>query len=1281
MRTDDSMDYSGFSEWFSLALTDSPTLTGVPRAPTAIAGSNSTQLATTAFVQAALSALVGSAPEALNQLNELAAALGNDANFSTSVINMLAAKAPLLSPTLTGNPKAPTPEIDDNDTSIATTAFVQAVLASLGIGPSLVNSNTLATGTDLNTVLTYGVYAQPLVANATLALNYPKATAGTLTVKRGSGTFVNQQYQEYNTGQVWTRSIHNGVASSWLQSASVDSPVFSGDPKAPTPAITDNDTSIATTAFVQALLASLGIAPGSTNSNTLAAGTDLNTVLTYGVYAQPLVANATLLLNYPKATAGTLTVKRGSGTFVNQQYHEYNTGQVWTRSIHNGAASPWVQSASVESPALSGTPTAPTAAVGTDSSQLATMAALLQGMAAFGVGAQVAPLISDLDTLAKGGLYRANSDAANLPFPSSSAVLHLTYSNAAAVQIVGVFSSTANARLFWRGSSSSVWSSWREVGKLDSPALTGTPTAPTADVGTNTSQLATTAHVRATLASIGLGATGEVTVLANLDATTTESGFYKSNSTATTGTFPVGVSSFAHILVERYNAGALKQTFTPVGNVTGAGTVWTRVCTTSTGWSDWQCSANLNSPALTGTPTAPTAVTGTSNTQLATTAFVQAAVAALVGSAPSTLNQLSELAAALGNDANFSTTILSQLSGKAPLVSPALNGTPTAPTAAVGTSTTQLATTAFVQTLLSSVGLGNKAPNVADLNVLRGACFFGFSATAAGAVPGTGYDAIGWQVEAAGQRTQFAVSVHGTLWFRTDDSNDYSGFTEWASLALSDSPTFTGVPKAPTPAVGDSGTAIATTSFVQQALAAFGMGTSTAPLVSDCDSLTTSGFYFTSTTSTANTPLALNGFLLHTPWNGTSAMLQIYATASADRFFWRTKSSGTWRAWKESANLDSPAFSGVPSAPTAAVGTNSTQLATMAALQQGLAANGLGVIGNTVTVTNVDDYTQPTGLWRTIGGTTPTTGTFPAGISAYGTLFIERYSTTGVKQTFSPNANAAGAGTTWERFYTSTGWLEWVEVIKRTSKLDASMIDAGMLPPARLEHITGGSDWIRLNGDPNSSEVGGSIRIGSSGTPYITLNGTTILAWGSSGELLTGSVPWSKITGGPSEAGMVSMFAMASAPNGYLKANGAAVSRTTYSVLFAAIGTTYGTGNGSTTFNLPDLRAEFIRGLDDGRNIDTGRVIGSAQGSQNAEHNHVASSSSSGAHTHTVNVKGDRASGEGNQVYGDEDFYKDPLNLPTTSAGAHTHTISVSPSGGPEARPRNIALLACIRYL
>ncbi|HYD87105.1 MAG TPA: DUF2793 domain-containing protein [Vitreimonas sp.] len=116
----------------------SPALTGTPTAPTPAPGTNTTQLANTAFVTAAIDALIAAAPGALNTLDELAAALGDDANFAATVTAALAAKAPLASPALTGSPTAPTPGEHDNDTSIATSAYVMtAIKNAFGMTPEM----------------------------------------------------------------------------------------------------------------------------------------------------------------------------------------------------------------------------------------------------------------------------------------------------------------------------------------------------------------------------------------------------------------------------------------------------------------------------------------------------------------------------------------------------------------------------------------------------------------------------------------------------------------------------------------------------------------------------------------------------------------------------------------------------------------------------------------------------------------------------------------------------------------------------------------------------------------------------------------------------------------------------------------------------------------------------------------------------------------------------------------------------------------------------------------
>lgn len=77
--------------------------------------------------------------------------------------------------------------------------------------------------------------------------------------------------------------------------------------------------------------------------------------------------------------------------------------------------------------------------------------------------------------------------------------------------------------------------------------------------------------------------------------------------------------------------------------------------------------------------------------------------------------------------------------------------------------------------------------------------------------------------------------------------------------------------------------------------------------------------------------------------------------------------------------------------------------------------------------------------------------------------------------------------------------------------------------------------------------------------------------------------------------GAVMSFAMSAAPVGWLPCDGAAINRTTYSALFNVVRTIHGVGDGSNTFNVPDLRGEFIRGWDNGRAIDTGRTFGASQ--------------------------------------------------------------------------------------
>ncbi|MEF7460803.1 phage tail protein [Escherichia coli] len=165
---------------------ESPTLTGTPKAPTPAEGNNTTQIATTAFVQAAITALINGAPATLDTLKEIAAAINNDPKFSTTINNALALKAPLSSPALTGTPTAPTAAQSVNNTQIATTAFVKSAIAAMvGSAPAALdtlNELAAALGNDPNfatTMLNALAGKQPL--DNTLTNLSGKDVAGLLT--------------------------------------------------------------------------------------------------------------------------------------------------------------------------------------------------------------------------------------------------------------------------------------------------------------------------------------------------------------------------------------------------------------------------------------------------------------------------------------------------------------------------------------------------------------------------------------------------------------------------------------------------------------------------------------------------------------------------------------------------------------------------------------------------------------------------------------------------------------------------------------------------------------------------------------------------------------------------------------------------------------------------------------------------------------------------------------------------------------------------------------------
>jgi microcystin-dependent protein len=161
---------------------------------------------------------------------------------------------------------------------------------------------------------------------------------------------------------------------------------------------------------------------------------------------------------------------------------------------------------------------------------------------------------------------------------------------------------------------------------------------------------------------------------------------------------------------------------------------------------------------------------------------------------------------------------------------------------------------------------------------------------------------------------------------------------------------------------------------------------------------------------------------------------------------------------------------------------------------------------------------------------------------------------------------------------------------------------------------------------------------------------------------------------------VITSFA-SSAPTGYLACDGSAVSRTTYADLYAAIGDSCGEGDGSTTFNLPDLRGRFLRGVDDGEGNDpnagsrtamatggnTGDNVGSIQSDEFGSHYHREGGANQGVLSSGHNFYGTEAAGLGTKTRSDG-------GAASTSIATLTQTV-----GGDETRPKNVNVLFYIK--
>lgn len=218
---------------------NSPVFTGTPAAPTAAEGDKSQQIANTEFVMRAIAALVGSSPEALDTLNELAQALGNDPNFATTVTNALASKQPLNAlltalsglttsankfPYFTGVNKVALATITSTARALLQQSSIEGMQTTLGINASLFRQfrGQLPTDANLNTYgpveASVGIWSKQTSTNADIAHNFPEANAVGYIEVLAAGQFGGTQRYTVRSGNIHIRSLTgswNGVDGPW----------------------------------------------------------------------------------------------------------------------------------------------------------------------------------------------------------------------------------------------------------------------------------------------------------------------------------------------------------------------------------------------------------------------------------------------------------------------------------------------------------------------------------------------------------------------------------------------------------------------------------------------------------------------------------------------------------------------------------------------------------------------------------------------------------------------------------------------------------------------------------------------------------------------------------------------------------------------------------------------------------------------------------------------------------------------------------------------------------
>jgi len=810
---------------------NSPALTGVPTAPTVTATDNSDAIATTAFVAnlgllpSATAAttyapinspsLTGSPTAPTQSTADSSTAIATTAFVDSYTTSALTPYAKLASPTFTGVVQAPTVTSTDNSTSVATSAFVKSLgyltgnqtvsltgdasgsgTTSIAVTLPTVNSTTTAVGSS-SVVPVITANGKGLVTSITTATITPAAigaaplsspgltgvpTAPTVTSTDSSTSLATtafvHAYGTAGSGSGLNADLLDGQHGPYY--APVNSPNLTGTPTAPTVTVTDNSTSIATTAFVQgfvnnAVTSALSY-KGTRDVTTLAPPASPATGAMYRVTVTGAPYTGWVFsTTVTTVDAGDFVVYNGTDW---DRLAETNPNVVSGTNITVSPTGDYTYSVALaSSPALAGTPTAPTPTAGDSSTQIATTAFITTSFA---------PRVSPT--------FTGNPKAPTVTVTDNSTSI----ATSAYVQaVVGSYA------------------------PLSSPALTGSPTAPTVTATDSSTKLATTAFVGNYVTSLSLLSTGTAaSTYAPLASPTFTGTVIAPTVTSTDNSTKVATTAFVNAYVSGSYAPIASPTFTGLPKAPTVTSTDNSTSLATTAWVKGLNLAPIASPAFTGNPTAPTVTSTDNSTNIATTAFIASlgllpsatatttyapiASPALTGvptaPTPSTTDNSTKIAttAFVVNQAYL--TASSAASTYAPLVSPSFSGTPTAPTPTSTDSSTKLATTAWVS------GKGFLTGNQ--------------SISLTGDATGSGTTSIAVTLPTVNSNTATYGSTSVVPVITANGKGLVTSITTATitpaaiGAAPLNSPNLTGTPTSVTPTAGDSSTNIATTAFV-----------------------------------------------------------------------------------------------------------------------------------------------------------------------------------------------------------------------------------------------------------------------------------------------------------------------------------------------------------------------------------------------------------------------------------------------------------------------------------